>query len=103
MHFADGTQASLVSRLQRGEYEELAAPHIFGYHIEGAGFTYRQCFDGKKLNFSQYDAALETVVRTRDFEDAVRVALGRLRWPKNFPRRTGNNTVRLWQSTPLRH
>ena len=33
---------------------------------------------------------------------------GALRWAacagqKNFPRRTGNNTVRLWQSTPLRH
>lgn len=84
MHFADGTQARLWFPAYSEEYEELAAPHIFGYHIEGAGFTYRQCFDGKKLNFSQYDAALERLVRTRDFEDAVRVALGRLRWPKEL-------------------
>ena len=82
--FPDSTKAQLWFPAYSEEYEELAAPHIFGYHIEGAGFTYRQCFDGGRLNFFQYDAALERLLRTQDFDSAVRVALCRLRWPREL-------------------
>lgn len=84
MQFIDGEQAHLLFPPYSEEYEELAAPHIFGYHIEGAGFTYRQCFDGRKVSFSQYDAALERLILTQDFDFAVRIGLERLCWPKDL-------------------
>lgn len=83
LSFPDG-EAQLWFPAFSEEYEELAAPHIFGYHIEGAGFTYRQCFDGKKLNFSQYDASFERLLLACDFSSAARAALVRLRWPREL-------------------
>lgn len=84
LRFQNGDIARLWFPAYSEEYEELAAPHIFGYHIEGAGFTYRQCFDGKRLNFSQYDAALDRLILTQDFSSAARVAIARLRWPRDL-------------------
>ena len=39
------------------ELEDLSPAHIFQRRIHGAGYSYRQCFDGGVLNFRQYDAA----------------------------------------------
>ncbi len=63
------------------EYEEMAAPHIFHYNIAGKGYLCRQSFDGHLFNFAQYDAALDLLLRTHEFELAVRVALDRLEFP----------------------
>lgn len=63
------------------EYEELAAPHIFHYNIDGAGYACRQCFEGRQLRFGLYDAAQRRLLAAHEFEAAARAALGRLRWP----------------------
>lgn len=63
------------------ELEALDAAHIFQRRIEGAGYTYRQCFAGGVLQLAQYDDALERLTRIHAWDDVCRVALLRLRWP----------------------
>lgn len=63
------------------DLQDLAPAHVFQQRIEGAGYTYRQCFDNGVLSFLQYDNALERLLRIQDYETACRIALCRLRWP----------------------
>ncbi|MBS5144308.1 MAG: leucine-rich repeat protein [Butyricicoccus pullicaecorum] len=63
------------------QWEDLAPAHIFQRRIEGAGYPYRQCFQGGVLSLMEYDMAFERLIRIQDYETAVRVALNRLRWP----------------------
>ena len=60
------------------ELEDLSPAHIFQRRIHGAGYSYRQCFDGGVLNFRQYDAALSELLERHDFSVAARVAVRRL-------------------------
>ena len=63
------------------ELEDLSPAHIFQRRIHGAGYSYRQCFDGSVLNFRQYDAALNELLERHDFSVAARVAVRRLAVP----------------------
>ena len=63
------------------ELEDLSPAHIFQRRIHGAGYSYRQCFDGGVLNFRQYDAALSELLERHDFLVAARVAVRRLAVP----------------------
>ncbi len=74
-------EARLLFPAYSEEYEELAAPHIFHYSIDGAGYAYRQCFNGRAFSYSQYDGALVRLLQTHEFSLAVRAALLRLRFP----------------------
>ena len=49
------------------ELEDLSPAHIFQRRIHGAGYSYRQCFDGAALNFRQYDRALSELAERHDF------------------------------------
>ena len=60
------------------ELEDLSPAHIFQRRIHGAGYSYRQCFDGAALNFRQYDRALSELAERHDFAIAARVAVRRL-------------------------
>lgn len=53
------------------ELEDLSPAHIFQRRIHGAGYSYRQCFDGGVLNFRQYDAALSELLERHDFSVAA--------------------------------
>lgn len=63
------------------ELEDLSPAHIFQRRIHGAGYSYRQCFDGGVLNFRQYDAALSELLERHDFSVAARVAVRRIAVP----------------------
>ena len=63
------------------ELEDLSPAHIFQRRIHGAGYSYRQCFDGAVLNFRQYDRALSELAERHDFPVAARVAVRRLAAP----------------------
>lgn len=63
------------------ELEDLSPAHIFQRRIHGAGYSYRQCFDGAALNFRQYDRALSELAERHDFAIAARVAVRRLTAP----------------------
>lgn len=60
------------------ELEDLSPAHIFQRRIHGAGYSYRQCFDGAAMNFRQYDRALSELAERHDFAIAARVAVRRL-------------------------
>lgn len=62
------------------QWEDVTPAHIFQNRIEGAGYTYRQCFQSGVLSLIEYDMAFERLLRVQDYETAVRVALNRLRW-----------------------
>ena len=63
------------------ELEDLSPAHIFQRRIHGAGYSYRQCFDGAVLNLRQYDRALSELAERHDFSVAARVAVRRLAAP----------------------
>ncbi len=63
------------------ELEDLSPAHIFQRRIHGAGYSYRQCFDGAVLNLRQYDRALSELAERHDFAIAARVAVRRLAAP----------------------
>ena len=63
------------------ELEDLSPAHIFQRRIHGAGYSYRQCFDGAALNLRQYDRALSELAERHDFSVAARVAVRRLAAP----------------------
>ncbi len=77
----EGPECRLFFPSYDEDYEEMAAPHIFHYNIQGTGYLCRQSFDGHVFQFAQYDAALDLLLRTHEFGLAVRVALDRLEFP----------------------
>lgn len=77
----NGRQARLLFPEYVEELEDLSPAHIFQRRIHGAGYSYRQCFDGSVLNFRQYDAALDELLERHDFAVAARVAVRRLAAP----------------------
>lgn len=80
LYLPDG-QVRLLFPPYQEQWEDLAPAHIFQRRIEGAGYPYRQCFQNGVLSLSEYDMALERLMRIQDYPTAVRVALNRLRWP----------------------
>lgn len=74
-------QALLLFPAYSEDMEELAAPHIFRRRIEGAGYAYRQCFDGGVIHFHQYDNAFSRLLAMHAFTLAARIASCRLRRP----------------------
>ncbi|WNX85645.1 leucine-rich repeat protein [Agathobaculum sp. NTUH-O15-33] len=81
LDLANGGKARLIFPEYVEDLEELSAPHVFRYRIGGAGHAYRQCFTRGAIQFHQYDAALERLLRMHAFDAAARVALTRLRFP----------------------
>lgn len=73
--------AQLIFPPYHEELEDLAPAHIFQRRIEGAGYTYRQCFHNGVLSLAEYDNALERLLRIQDYDTVCRVALARLRQP----------------------
>ena len=73
------------TRLVFPEYYEDAVENtparIVSVKVYGSGHFYRYCFDGRQLQFKDYDAQFENLVIMDRPELAVEAAAGRLRWP----------------------
>ena len=78
---AGGAAARLLFPAYSEELEALTPAHIFQRRIHGAGYGYRECFDGDTLNLHQYDRAFVTLLDRHDFAVAARVAVRRLAVP----------------------
>ncbi len=78
---ADGSTARLVFPEYQEIYEENVPHHQFEFHIQGAGYVYRQVFHRKRLNLADYDALWKKFL-SMEYEDscALRLAWQRLRW-----------------------
>ena len=77
----NGEATPLLFPAYTEELEDLSPAHIFQRRIHGAGYSYRQCFDGAVLNLRQYDRALSELAERHDFSVAARVAVRRLAAP----------------------
>ena len=67
----------------RENYEENCPAHHFDYVIEGVGYPYHHCFQGKKLNLTEYDALWEKS-RGMETATALRLAWWRVRYPEGL-------------------
>lgn len=77
----DGEAARLVFPEYQEVYEENVPHHQFEFHIQGAGYVYRQVFRNKKLSLSDYDALWKKFLGLEHEPDcALRMAWRRLRW-----------------------
>ena len=78
-------QSGAEARLLFPAYSEVLEPvtpaHIFQRRIHGAGYGYRECFEGGVFRPNQYDRALSSLLARHDFADAARVAVRRLAAP----------------------
>ena len=63
---------------------ENTPARIVSVKVYGSGHFYRYCFDGRQLQFKDYDAQFENLVIMDRPELAVEAAAGRLRWPLNL-------------------
>ena len=76
------------TRLVFPEYYEDAVENtparIVSVKVYGSGHFYRYCFDGRQLQFKDYDGQFENLVIMDRPELAVEAASGRLRWPLNL-------------------
>ena len=73
------------TRLVFPEYYEDAVENtparIVSVKVYGSGHFYRYCFDGRELQFKDYDAQFENLLIQDRAELAAEAAIGRLRWP----------------------
>ena len=77
----EGGTARLVFPEYQEIYEENVPHHQFEFHIQGAGYVYRQVFRNKKLALSDYDALWKKFLGMEYEPDcALRMAWRRLRW-----------------------
>jgi len=77
----DGEAARLVFPEYQEVYEENVPHHQFEFHIQGAGYVYRQVFRNKKLALPDYDALWKKFLGMEYEPDcALRMAWRRLRW-----------------------
>ena len=79
--FWNGTVYYLLFPAYSEDLEALTPAHIFQRRIHGAGYGYRQCFDGGALSTHQYDRALSGLLERHDFLVAARVTIRRLATP----------------------
>lgn len=63
------------------ESVENGPARIFEHRILGAGYRYRQCFEGNVLKIEEYDAQFPVCVSQMEQETALGIALNRLRHP----------------------
>ena len=79
LNLPDGT-ARLTFPDYLAEYQEDTRARAIHMHIEGAGFTYRECVSRSAIDFRGYDRLFDRV-RYNQSELAVRIALDRLCFP----------------------
>lgn len=79
LHLPDGT-AALTFPEYLAEYEEDTRARAMHYHIDGIGFSYRECVSRSGIDFRSYDR-LFARVKHMDGRQAARIALDRLLYP----------------------
>jgi len=60
---------------------ENTPARILETHVHGTGILYRNCFQGKKFDFAQYDVLFPYAQAQEDTDLLIRLVLGRLRAP----------------------
>ncbi|MCD8396962.1 MAG: leucine-rich repeat domain-containing protein [Lachnospiraceae bacterium] len=66
---------------------ENTPARILETHVHGTGILYRNCFQGKKFDFAQYDVLFPYAQAQEDTALLIRLVLGRLRAPYRLEQR----------------
>lgn len=95
----------ILARLFFPEYfeflDENTPAHIFNHSIEGEGYRYRQCFDGARLNASEYDHAFEQACVGETPEKLCRLAMERIRYPYDLSPEARDTYLNYLRDHPL--
>ncbi len=85
IHYGNSDDAALCARLTFPayfeEHVENGPARIFEWFAHGSGYRYRQCFRDGSIDYEKYDALFPAVVLEDPTGAAVRIAMGRLRFP----------------------
>ncbi|MCD8337168.1 MAG: leucine-rich repeat domain-containing protein [Lachnospiraceae bacterium] len=89
---ADGLgQKRMYARLAFPEFYEEGVENtparILETHVHGTGILYRNCFQGKKFDFAQYDVLFPHAQAQEEMSLLIRLVLGRLRVPYHMEQR----------------
>lgn len=79
LHLPDG-EACLTFPDYLAEYEEDTRARQMHYHIEGIGFSYRECVSRAGIDFRSYDR-LFSRIRMDEQRQAAQIAMDRLLYP----------------------
>ena len=85
IHMPDG-DAALTFSDYLPTYEENTMARLVHFHIEGAGFAFRECVRRDGIDFREYDKLFERI-RYGDAKTAVQTALDRLMLPYRLSER----------------
>ncbi|MCD8346877.1 MAG: leucine-rich repeat domain-containing protein [Lachnospiraceae bacterium] len=66
---------------------ENTPARILETHVHGTGILYRNCFQGKKFDFAQYDVLFPYAQAQEDTDLLIQLVLGRLRAPYRLEQR----------------
>ena len=84
-------RAPVTARLMFPEFYEEGVENtparILETHVHGSGILYRNCFQGRKIDFYQYDNAFPHAMAQESGEFVLQLALWRLRYPKELSER----------------
>lgn len=84
-------RAPVTARLMFPEFYEEGVENtparILETHVHGSGILYRNCFQGRKIDFYQYDNAFPHAEAQESDEFVLQLALWRLRYPKGLNKR----------------
>ena len=84
--------APVTARLMFPEFYEEGVENtparILETHVHGSGILYRNCFQGRKIDFYQYDNAFPHAEAQESEEFVMQLALWRLRYPKGLNERS---------------
>lgn len=78
---AAGNEAELMYPEFYEEGVENTPARILETHVHGSGMRYRNCFAGRKIDFTQYDRLFPYAVAQEPEGLLVRLVCGRLRFP----------------------
>lgn len=84
-------RAPVTARLMFPEFYEEGVENtparILETHVHGSGILYRNCFQGRKIDFYQYDNAFPHAMAQESEEFVLQLALWRLRYPMGLNER----------------
>ena len=75
------TEARLIFPEFYEEGVENTPARILETHVHGSGISYRNCFQGRCFDFTQYDALFPHARALESSDVVTRMVIGRLRYP----------------------
>lgn len=85
-----GALARLVFPEFYEEGVENTPARILETHVHGSGMSYRNCFHGRKFDFSQYDVLFPRAQALERWEIVCRMAIGRLQTPVGLQKKAAS-------------